>query len=446
MSYSSQVTNSRSMNGIISYDDGNGGVLENGDLMCNNINADEQIIYNLEISNRLDLVGNLNVNSTLITPTWLSYLYGLTGNIQNQISSITSNILSTANTWTARQTFGNGSMTQYLNTNTSYPTRSSTSVGGIMGHTSNTKALHIVNANSNLTGYENSFMFDKQDTSTSMVNLMRLTNSGDLYLPYVYGTSSVTYEINSKQPIIDSINRLNASYIGTTGLVSNTEYDYLANVTSDIQNQFSAKQDLITGLTPLSANVVGGAYAGSVSDINFSYLSSSTSNIQAQIDGISTSLLSSTNTWTNPQTFSDYATFNNGIFVPATVQSGTTSTDSLVVADVSTLNRQYVTITYLTASATYTSVDCPSYISCNASGITIIIPSASSIGSGFICTIINSSLLYSVNIDATSGNIRYNTAVWPGGGGTVVNTSSAITIDPCQTIRLIANPSIWSII
>ena len=442
MSYTSQPTNSRSMNGIISFDDGNGGVLENGDLICNNINADEQIISNLEISNRLDLVGNLNVNTILITPTWLSYLYGLTGNIQNQISSITSNLLATANTWTAKQTFGNGALTQYLNTNTVYPTRSTSAVGGIMGHTFDTKALHIVNANSNLTSYENAIMFDKLDTSSSMVNLMRISNDGNLYLPYSLGSNSISTEFGTKQNTLSAINKLNASYIGTTGNVSNTEYDYLENVTSDIQTQFNTKQNIIDSSNRLNASYIG--TTGNVSNTEYDYLGNVTSDIQTQLN--TKPSLSGINTWTNTQTFNAYTVFDTGF-----ISNGTASTDIFNINDemnsygISVLNRQFATITVMTTSTTYTSSNLPSIISCNSSTIlTVTLPTASSIGSGFLCTIMNISVTDDLNIDTTS-NCRYNSIPWPNPLGSITVTTSLV-LQPGQTVNLISNPSIWSVL
>jgi len=442
MSFTSQPTNSRSMNGIISFDDGNGGVLENGDLICNNINADEQIISNLEISNRLDLVGNLNVNTILITPTWLSYLYGLTGNIQNQISSITSNLLATANTWTAKQTFGNGALTQYLNTNTVYPTRSTSAVGGIMGHTFDTKALHIVNANSNLTSYENAIMFDKLDTSSSMVNLMRISNDGNLYLPYSLGSNSISTEFGTKQNTLSAINKLNASYIGTTGNVSNTEYDYLENVTSDIQTQFNTKQNIIDSSNRLNASYIG--TTGNVSNTEYDYLGNVTSDIQTQLN--TKPSLSGINTWTNTQTFNAYTVFDTGF-----ISNGTASTDIFNINDemnsygISVLNRQFATITVMTTSTTYTSSNLPSIISCNSSTIlTVTLPTASSIGSGFLCTIMNISVTDDLNINTTS-NCRYNSIPWPNPLGSITVTTSLV-LQPGQTVNLISNPSIWSVL
>ena len=107
MSSTGIVTNNRSMNGVISFDDGSGGVLENGQLTAQYTDADSSDISNLTIETNLNLLGTITANSTVITPLWVSYLYGLTGNIQSQISAIISNVLSTNNTWTGTNIFNN---------------------------------------------------------------------------------------------------------------------------------------------------------------------------------------------------------------------------------------------------------------------------------------------------------------------------------------------------
>ena len=64
----------------------------------------DKIIGQLETN----LNNNLIVNSTTISPTILSYLSGTTSNIQNQISSInTSVLLGLNNTWTGTNIFSN---------------------------------------------------------------------------------------------------------------------------------------------------------------------------------------------------------------------------------------------------------------------------------------------------------------------------------------------------
>ena len=83
----------------------------------------------------LNLNGNINANSTTITPTQLSYISGVTSAIQSQLNllttnltNLTSNFLSlaySANTWTAQQTF-----TQPINTSSStLPTYATNSIG-----------------------------------------------------------------------------------------------------------------------------------------------------------------------------------------------------------------------------------------------------------------------------------------------------------------------------
>jgi hypothetical protein len=64
---------------------------------------------------------------------------------------------------------------------------------------------------------------------------------------------NVKTEIDSKQDLIDSSNRLNANLIND-GSVSNTEFNYLDGVTSSIQTQIDGKQATINDTTNLLAN------------------------------------------------------------------------------------------------------------------------------------------------------------------------------------------------
>ena len=101
------VTNYRSMNGIISFDDGSGGLLENGQLTAEHLDSNTSDITSLTIDTNLTLGGTLTTNTNVITNVWVSYLYGLTGNIQAQISGIIANVLSTNNIWTGTNTYNN---------------------------------------------------------------------------------------------------------------------------------------------------------------------------------------------------------------------------------------------------------------------------------------------------------------------------------------------------
>jgi len=94
MSMSSNV-NSRSMNGIIEFDDGNGGLLSGGNLTSQDANITNGAliggtsnIHKLDIADVLTLDGTLNVNSVPISPVWLSYLQDCASNIQDQINAI----------------------------------------------------------------------------------------------------------------------------------------------------------------------------------------------------------------------------------------------------------------------------------------------------------------------------------------------------------------------
>ncbi len=57
---------------------------------------------------------------------------------------------------------------------------------------------------------------------------------------HVTGIGTNTIPSGNYHPVIDSSNRLDASLIGANGNVSNTEYGYLASVSSDIQTQLDA--------------------------------------------------------------------------------------------------------------------------------------------------------------------------------------------------------------
>ena len=65
------------------------------------------------------------------------------------------------------------------------------------------------------------------------------------------------------------------------GSVSNTEFGYLKDVSSDIQTQLDAKQPEITATARLNANLI---HDGSVSNTEFGYLKDVSSDIQDQLD------------------------------------------------------------------------------------------------------------------------------------------------------------------
>ena len=98
---------------------------------------------------------------------------------------------------------------------------------------------------------------------------------------------SATANIDTKQPIIDSDSRLDATLIGSNGNVSNTEYGFLDGVTSSIQSQIDAKEPIIDSDNRLDASVIAG---GTVSNGEFNRLNGVTSNIQTQLNQKQTEL------------------------------------------------------------------------------------------------------------------------------------------------------------
>lgn len=99
-----------------------------------------------------------------------------------------------------------------------------------------------------------------------------------------YISSASTW--NAKQDAITASNRLNANLI-SAGSVSNTEFDYIDGVTSNIQTQLDAKQATINSSNRLNANLIS---AGSVSNTEFDYLDGVTSAIQTQLNAKQDSL------------------------------------------------------------------------------------------------------------------------------------------------------------
>jgi hypothetical protein len=214
------VTNNRSMNGIISFDDGNGGVLENGQLTAQHADTDTSDVTNLTVENNLKLQGTLTTNTNVITNTWLSYLYGLTSNIQQQLDAIVVNVLGSNNIWTGTNTFNN---TVTINSNLGVS-------GSITGPT-------ITNINTSIATKQNTITSTNR-LSADLIGTGIVSTAEYNYLDGV--TSAIQTQINSKQDTVSSTNRLSADLIGT-GIVSTTEYNYLDGVTSAIQTQIDSK-------------------------------------------------------------------------------------------------------------------------------------------------------------------------------------------------------------
>jgi len=93
-------------------------------------------------------------------------------------------------------------------------------------------------------------------------------------------TSAIQTQLNAKEATISASNRVNATEVGT-GVVDNTEFNYLNGVTSAIQTQFSGKEDTISASNRVNATEVG---VGSITNTEFGFLNGVTSAIQGQLD------------------------------------------------------------------------------------------------------------------------------------------------------------------
>ena len=74
---------------------------------------------------------------------------------------------------------------------------------------------------------------------------------------FSHGDGDIQSQLNSKEPTIGSSNRVDASHIGT-GVVSNTEFNYVNGVTSAIQTQINTKAlktEISGSFTSLSASI-----------------------------------------------------------------------------------------------------------------------------------------------------------------------------------------------
>ncbi len=200
------------------------------------LSADSIYLSNIETSdiivdNDIILLANANIiaNGATITDVELSYLDGATSNIQSQLEIL------------------------------------------------NTKCLNIVGTDA---------------TTTTINNDLVLTQN--METPGILFDSSVTPQIDPFRPVdktklddttlINSSNKLNAALI-STGVVSNTEFDYLNGVTSNIQTQIDTAvnyddriNDLEDATQNLSANP---SYTSHVGLFATSYVTSATISLSA---------------------------------------------------------------------------------------------------------------------------------------------------------------------
>jgi hypothetical protein len=103
------------------------------------------------------------------------------------------------------------------------------------------------------------------------------------------GVATNTSAIANKQDEITASNRLSATLIGANGNVSNTEYGYLQNVSSDIQDQLTFNaQATTTNTNNIATNTSNIATNTSNISNNTSNISNNTSNIATNTSNIAT--------------------------------------------------------------------------------------------------------------------------------------------------------------
>ena len=256
--------NVKSLSGVVSLTDGSGVVIQNGTIIANS----------MTVNQLLTILGNgIYVNGVNISPLILSYLSGLTGNIQTQLNGVGSSLLPLNNTWTGTQNFnanvnfnsttnltpssvglGNcnntsdankpvstatstalgaklnqskGSVLNYLdfaNGGSSYPTyQDASNFGAITSNFSSGQAeLSFLNngyRNANIGGW-NAFTWYLLTSSSTSTTLMNLVNNGNLSLLGGLTCTTGTFSGAITSPTITTINT-NAT-TNATNITSNT--------------------------------------------------------------------------------------------------------------------------------------------------------------------------------------------------------------------------------
>jgi hypothetical protein len=249
----------------------------------------------VDVSGNLIVSGNLSVNGTTISGTTLSYLNGVTSNVQLQINSIPSNVLAASNSFTGTNTFNNVNIS------------GTTSIGNSTDVTTTNNSKICLNQNMlsfKSTGDSNHYIqysnFSNVGTDGLQIAGFRHVNIGCSITPSIIGSSKTTM-LNNISVVDDSVTINSPTTISNTLTVSN---DSAFSGNLSIGNCLTLKGTTITGTT-------------------LSYLNGVTSSIQTQISAIYSSITSASNTWTGQQTWSGVASsFTN---LPTSSSTPTTS-------------------------------------------------------------------------------------------------------------------------
>jgi hypothetical protein len=162
------------------------------------------------------------------------------------------------------------------------------------------------------------------------------------------GVATNTSAIANKQDEITASNRLSATLIGANGNVSNTEYGYLQNVSSDIQDQLTFNaQATTTNTNNIATNT-------SNIENNTSNIATNTSNIATNTSNIATNTSNIASNTSNIATnTSNIATNTSNI---ATNTSNIATNTSNIATNATDINTNKTNINGITASGSLTTL------------------------------------------------------------------------------------------
>ena len=394
MSYNTGVTNDRSMNGIITISDGNGTIIENGQITSSYSNINSSDVTNLAIDTNLTLDGTLTTSTNVISNLWISYLYGLTDNIQTQISAISSSIISSNNVWTGTNTFNNTatfnstvngltkttvglpnvdntsdinkpvSTSQQTALNLKANLASPTFTGTVSGITKTMVGLGNVDNTSDInkpvSTATSTALALKADLSTPLINNCRVGYSAS---QQAYGGGScgglggnlsggnveldfVNSGVNYATPTSYAFNWYILTSSTTKTLLAdmrtNGNFTTIGTITSPtittINSNIALKQDIINASNRLDASYIAD---GSVNNTEFQYINSLSSNCQNQINTANTNIATNT---------ASIATNTASILTKQDIINASNRLDASYIADGSVNNTEFQYINSLTSN------------------------------------------------------------------------------------------------
>jgi hypothetical protein len=169
----------------------------------------------VDVSGNLVVSGNLSVNGTTLSGTTLSYLNGVTSNVQLQINSIPSTVLAASNSFTGTNTFNNVNIS------------GTTSIGSSTDVTTTNNSKICLNQNMlsfKSAGDSNHYIqysnFSNVGTDGLQIAGFRHVNIGCSITPSIIGSSKTTM-LNNISIVDDSVTINSPTTISNTLTVSN---------------------------------------------------------------------------------------------------------------------------------------------------------------------------------------------------------------------------------